>query len=209
MAAEAAGQLSVLEELLAPFGCANSQAVALALIRRFGSLRALWSASAEALGEALAPFGICAAELGAAIVAARRLAEAAAREALIGQPIDTRSDDFRHYLVRRLGSRREECVMIIYCTAAGLFIAEDFHGSGQRGATVVPLRRTVRRALDLDARRLVVAHNHPSGTAMPSAADVATTAQLRAVVEPLEIGLDDHCIVAGNAVASLRALGLV
>lgn len=148
-------------------------------------------------------------DIGAAIVAARRLSEAAARETLTGQPVDTRAEEFRHYLIRRLGMRREECVMILFFTGEGLFIAEDFYGGGQRGEAAIPLRRTVRRAFDLDARRLVIAHNHPSGTAAPSEADIATTARLRAVVEALEIGLDDHCIVAGNTIASMRAMGLV
>ncbi|MCJ2178033.1 JAB domain-containing protein [Novosphingobium album (ex Hu et al. 2023)] len=187
------------------------------MIRHFGSLRTIWSASAVALDKALAEVGGRGCEscgeggwaVGAAIVAARHLAEAAAREALVGEAVDTRTPEFRHYLVRRLGLRREECVMILYFTGEGLFIAEDFYSSGQRGEVVIPLRRTVRRAFDLDARRLVVAHNHPSGSALPSDADVAATARMRAVVEALEVGLDDHCIVAGNAIASMRSMGLM
>lgn len=149
------------------------------------------------------------AAVGAAIVAARHLAEAAARESLVGQATDTRAPEFRHYLVRRLGLRREECVMILHFTGEGLFIAEDFYTGGQRDGAVIPMRQTVRRALDLDARRLVVAHNHPSGNALPSDADIDATARLRGVVEALEIVLDDHCIVAGNAIASMRTMGLV
>lgn len=148
-------------------------------------------------------------DIGAVIVAARQLAEAAAREALTGEPIDTRTAEFRNYLVRRLGLRREECVMILFFTGEGLFIAEDFYDGGGRGNAIIPLRLTVRRALDLDARRVVVAHNHPSGTASPSNADIATTAHLRGVLESLEIGLEDHCVVAGNTIASMRAMGLV
>lgn len=147
--------------------------------------------------------------MGAAIVASRHFAEAAAREALIGEPVDTRTLEFRHYLVRRMGIRREECVMILFFTAAGLFIAEDFHDGGQRGEATIPLRRTVRRALDLDARRLVIAHNHPSGTATPSDADIAATARLHRVLHALEIALEDHCVVAGNTIASMRAMGLL
>ena len=143
------------------------------------------------------------------IVAARHLAEAAAREALVGEPVDARTPEFLQYLVRRLGMRREECVMFLYFTGEGLFIAEDFYSGGQLGEATIPLRRTVRRALDLDARRLVVAHNHPSGSATPSESDIATTARLSGLMEALEIGLDDHCIVAGNTIASMRAMGLV
>ncbi|MCJ2186021.1 JAB domain-containing protein [Novosphingobium beihaiensis] len=209
MAAEDAGQLSVLAELLFPCAGAEAEEAARRLIRHFGSLRTIWSASSEALDHALAEIGHDRAAIRAAIVAARHLAEAAAREALVGEAIDTRAAEFRHYLVRRLGLRREECVMVLFFTGEGLFIAEDFYCGGQRGEAVIPLRRTVRRAFDLDARRLVLAHNHPSGTALPSNADIAATAKLRNVTEALEIGLDDHCIVAGNAIASMRTMGLV
>lgn len=143
------------------------------------------------------------------ILAARGLAEAAARETLAGVPLDTGAREFRAYLVRRLAPQREECVMVLFFTGEGLFLAEDFYGGGGLIRSAIPLRRTVRRAFDLDARRLVVAHNHPSGIAAPSAADVAATAQLRSVTAALEIALDDHCIVAGNAVLSMRAMGLV
>lgn len=196
--------------MLEPCAGAGAEPAARRLIRRFGSLRAIWSASVEALERALASGeGEVGTEVGRAIVAARRLAEAAVREALTGTPIDIGSTEFRQYLVHRLGIRREECVMILFFTADGLFIAEDFYSGGTRGTSTIPLRRTVRRALDLDARRLVIAHNHPSVQALPSEADIAATTRLRALVESLEIGLDDHCIVAGNAVTSLRVLGMV
>lgn len=70
------------------------------------------------------------------------------------------------------------------------------------------MRHLVRRAFELDARRLVVAHNHPSGNPSPSRQDVATTERLVQVLQAVEIVLEDHCIVAGNRIASLRALGL-
>ncbi|MEE4451186.1 JAB domain-containing protein [Novosphingobium resinovorum] len=146
-------------------------------------------------------------EIAEAIIAARRLAEAASREALLGVPIQTEASAFRQYLVNRLGSRREECVLVFFFNGEGVYIAEDLYAGGRRSECLIPLRRTVRRAFDLDARRIVLAHNHPSGTANPSSDDIAATARFRQVVEPLEIRLDDHCIVAGNHVASLKAMG--
>lgn len=188
-------------------GAAAAKAVARRLIRHFGSLRTIWSASSEALREALAPGE--AVQVGAALAAARHFAEAAAREVLAGQPVDTRAPEFRNYLVRRLGVRREECVMILFFTATGLFIAEHFHDDGRSDEVRIPLRRTVRRAFDLDARRLVIAHNHPSGITTPSEADIVATTRLRGVLHALEIALEDHCIVARNSVASMRAMGLL
>lgn len=128
---------------------------------------------------------------------------------MLGVPLDTGSEAFRRYLVARLGSRREECVLVVFCNVQGIYIAEDFYIGVRRTECLIPLRPTVRRAFDLDAHRVVLAHNHPSGAARPSSDDIAATLQLRVVVEPLEIRLDDHCVVAGNHVASMKALGLL
>ncbi|WP_269085127.1 JAB domain-containing protein [Novosphingobium barchaimii] len=195
--------------LLAPYAAGRGEYFAHLLIRRFGSLRTIYSASTEALVEALADAGERRTEIAAAIVGARRLAEAASRETLLGVPIETSAPAFRRYLVNRLGSRREECVMVVFFTDEGLYIAEDLYGGGQRSEIRIPLRRTVRRAFDLDARRLIIAHNHPSGVPRASASDIAATRRFREVVEALEIRLDDHCIVAGNCVASMHAMGLL
>lgn len=161
------------------------------------------------MAEALVDAGEYSAGIAAVIVGARRLAEEASREALRGVPIETSAPAFRTYLSARLGSRREECLMAIFLTGEGLYIAEDLYAGGQRAQVCIPVRRTVRRAFDLDARRLVVAHNHPSGQPHPSKADIAATLRFRDVVEALEIDLDDHCIVAGHRVASMRAMGLL
>lgn len=99
--------------------------------------------------------------------------------------------------------------MMLFFTAEGLFLAEDFHDGADPGVARIPLRRTVRRAFDLDARRLVMIHNHPSGMSSPSDPDIAATRRLRHLLEALDIALEDHCIVAGNAVASMRDLGLL
>lgn len=163
----------------------------------------------DALRLALADAGADHAGIAEGIVAARALAEAASREAVLGVPLDTASEQFRRYLVMRLGSRREEAVLVLFFNADGIYIAEDLYAGGRRAECLIPLRRTVRRAFDLDARRLVLAHNHPSGSSRPSSGDIAATLQFRAVVEALEIALEDHCVVAGNHVSSMKSLGMV
>lgn len=98
---------------------------------------------------------------------------------------------------------------MLFFTREGLFIAEDFYAGGYRDGATVPLRRLVRRAYDLDAYGIVIAHNHPSGDPTPSDADVATTRRVRDVVEALDFCLEDHCIVARNAFASMREKGMI
>lgn len=160
---------------------------------------------AETIGEGMSGHQL----LAAAIAVARELSVLAAREALVGEPTEPDSPRLRQYLIRRLGICREECVLVLYLTGEGLFIAEDFHDGAHGSSATMPLRRTVRRAFDLDARRLVIAHNHPSGNPEPSATDIRTTRHFIDVAGALDFVLDDHIIVGGSRAVSLRDRGLI
>jgi DNA repair protein RadC len=71
----------------------------------------------------------------------------------------------------------------------------------------LPIREIVADALRLDARGVVMAHNHPSGDASPSAADREATRLLARALDPLGVRLVDHLVVTRGKVTSFRALG--
>lgn len=73
----------------------------------------------------------------------------------------------------------------------------------------VPARLIVSTALHLDARGLILAHNHPSGDPNPSEADLQATRRLVAATEALGIAVHDHLIFAAGECCSFRALGLL
>jgi len=208
-AAEETGQLSVLAQILRPVLGEGSEAAARRLILRFGSLSTIYSASAQALAEEIGEPGPNRLAIAAVIVAARDLAAVAMRETVLGHPVDLGSPAFRQYLARRISGRREECVMVLFLTGEGLFIAEDIHVGTRQSTCDLPLRRTVRRAFDLDARRLILAHNHPSGDPRPSVDDVQSTRTFRQVMAALELSLDDHFVVARGGIFSMSDNGLI
>jgi DNA repair protein RadC len=67
----------------------------------------------------------------------------------------------------------------------------------------------VRRALHHRAAAVIVAHNHPSGSNEPSAADIAVTRRLREALALVDIRLLDHFIVGEGRPLSLAARGLM
>lgn len=83
--------------------------------------------------------------------------------------------------------------------------AELFQGTID-GAEVHP-REVVRQALRCNAAAVIVAHNHPSGTTDPSAADRAVTARLKQALALVDVRLLDHIIVAGTRTLSLATSG--
>jgi DNA repair protein RadC len=83
------------------------------------------------------------------------------------------------------------------------------HVVGGRDQVVISIRTVAVDALAFGAVRVVMAHNHPSGDATPSARDVAFTRALAAGLRTLEIVLLDHLVIARDEVTSLRAVGVV
>ena len=81
------------------------------------------------------------------------------------------------------------------------------HYPGDPCGADFPLREIVRDAALYGSTAMLIAHNHPSGDASPSAADLRATGRLAAVTSALSCRLVDHLVFAGADCASLRALG--
>lgn len=148
-------------------------------------------------------------EIAPRLVAARRLVEAALREELVGTPVIATDAGFLRYVAVRIGSLAEECILAVFLTEDRLYIGSETYSGGRRGSVAIPVRRLVRRALELDARRLILAHNHPSGDPKPSRGDITATRELASLLHRLEIALDDHCIATRHTVTSMRLKGLL
>ena len=103
---------------------------------------------------------------------------------------------------------RGERLQVAYLDAGRRLIELQLHGGGANTIDL-PLRRIVAKALELQARELVIAHNHPSGDPAPSDADLRMTRQLDSVVKPLGLKLRDHLIFAGGRWTSFYAAGLL
>ena len=88
-----------------------------------------------------------------------------------------------------------------------IYSAELFHGTVD-GAEVHP-REVVRQALLHNAVVVIVAHNHPSGDAEPSAADRAVTIRLKQALALVDVRLLDHVIAAGARSLALAERGWI
>lgn len=79
--------------------------------------------------------------------------------------------------------------------------------SSDPGKVTVPIREIVRDVLTLDARLVLMAHNHPSGDHRPSADDLAVTSKLARTLDAVGVRLVDHLILGRNGGTSLRDEG--
>ncbi len=83
---------------------------------------------------------------------------------------------------------------------------ELFYGTID-SASIYP-REVAKRALYHNAAAVIFAHNHPSGVAEPSRADVQITEQLSKALALLDIRVLDHLVIGDNQVVSLAERGL-
>ena len=80
-------------------------------------------------------------------------------------------------------------------------------GEGSVNSAGVPIRRIVEVALGVNATTVVLAHNHPSGIAIPSCDDIQTTLRVAAALDAVEITLADHIVVADGDFVSMVQSG--
>lgn len=80
---------------------------------------------------------------------------------------------------------------------------------GSADAVDIPVRSIIGDAIRFDSAGIVLAHNHPSGQAMPSRSDKVATRALAVAAEAIDLTLLDHLVFAGEDCASFRRLGLL
>lgn len=106
------------------------------------------------------------------------------------------------------GAFRERC-HVVFVDSQRRQLGDASIGMGGPDVLSVRMREIFAEALRLDARGLILAHNHPSGHCCPSGSDITATRRLAQVAQALDIELIDHLIFTDGAVYSMRAGGLL
>ena len=197
-------------ELLAIFlrtGVAGKTAVGVAreLIERFGGLRPLLAAHRDTLCEQPGIGKVKYVQLQAAVEVGRRvLMERLKRGDALESPRQVEA-----FLRQKLQDRQQEVFSVIYLDNRHRVIEyEELFLGTIDGASVHP-REVVKKALGHNAAALIIAHNHPSGVAEPSAHDAAVTRRLQDALRLVEIRLLDHLVVGDGGCVSLQERGLL
>ena len=119
----------------------------------------------------------------------------------------TTSADFGRFLLPYFYGARDEMVYLLLLDAAGKVLNCKLIGHGSVNSANVPMRRVVQEVLTSNATGVVLAHNHPSGVALPSKEDADLTARLRDTLDMLQIILLDHIVIADDDFVSMRDSG--
>lgn len=116
-------------------------------------------------------------------------------------------EDCARYLMAYFFGRRNETVFLLCLDAKCKVLCCREVGEGSVNSAGISIRKIVETALGVNATTVVLAHNHPSGIAVPSGDDVQTTRRIAAALSAVDIHLADHIVVADSDYVSLVQSG--
>jgi len=194
-------EVQVLELML--FYCVPRQdtnPLAHALLNRFGSVSKVLDAPVDALKQVPG--------IGDSVATYLSLITAVGRYYLVNRAtqsdILTTIEKCGEYLLPFFHGRRNEMVYLLCLDAKCKVLACNLVGEGSVNSAGVPIRRIVEMALAANATSVLLAHNHPSGIALPSDEDKQTTKLVAMALDLVDIELVDHLVIADEDFVSLR-----
>lgn len=122
------------------------------------------------------------------------------------QSIVSKRNDVEEYLKFHFGMRKDEYVAVLFLDNGNHVIATEEIIEGTVNQCVVYPRTIFEKAMNHGASSIILAHNHPGGSLIPSEADWTITKKLHSAGIILEISLLDHIIVVRDEIVSLREM---
>ena len=182
----------------------DTNPIAHALLDRFGSLSQVLEAPVEELckvpgmGENAAVFLRLITEFGRYYLVSRNTQV----------KILTTLEKCAEYMLPFFYGRRVETVYLLCLDAKCKVLCCREIAEGSVNSAGISVRKVVETALAANATSVVLAHNHPSGVALPSGEDIQTTLRISEALSAVEVQLVDHIIVADEDYVSMVQSGI-
>ena len=181
----------------------DTNPVAHALLDRFGSLTQVLEAPVEELKKVEG--------IGQETAVFLNLIPSAGRYYLVDKTMQSRVlktiDQCGAYLLPFFFGRKVETVFLLCLDAKCKVLCCKEVGEGSVNSAGISVRKIVETALGANATAVVLAHNHPSGIAVPSHEDIQTTHRIAAALRAVDVHLVDHIVVADDDYVSMVLSG--
>jgi len=179
--------------------------IAKALLKQFGTLPALMAANPDTLRSVDG--------VGDSTVVALKLVQAAAQRMLkrevLDKPVLDSWNKVLDYCHSVMAHQREEQLRLFFLDGRNSLVADEMQSKGTVNHTPLYVREVVKRALELGASALIMAHNHPTGDPSPSRDDIALTREVRNALKAVGVSLHDHVIIGRKGHVSLRSMNVI
>jgi len=183
----------------------DTKPIAKALLAEFGNLGNIFSANIARLREVAGCGESAAIDLKIIGAAGGRIL----RSDLPKRNIFTSWDKLIAYCRSMMAFEEREQFRVLFLDKKNGLIADEILQTGTIDHTPIYPRDVVKRALDLNASSIILAHNHPSGDTAPSKQDIAMTAKLQAITAAMGIIIHDHLIIGRDGYTSFREMKLL
>lgn len=108
-----------------------------------------------------------------------------------------------------LSHEKVECFYVIALDSQSRLISAELISMGTVNETHVYTRSIIEAVIKCNARTVILAHNHPGGSLIPTKSDVETTVNIIKALNMIDVFVADHIIVAGNEYLSMSDKGLI
>lgn len=108
-----------------------------------------------------------------------------------------------------VGGKPIEEFHVLYLDGQYKLLEDQLHSTGTIDWAAVYVREIVKSALNLNAKNVVLLHNHPTPYVSFSEQDIQITQEIESALVKLDIGLYDHLLVSGDVVYSARNMNLL
>lgn len=181
----------------------DTNPIAHRLMERYGSLFAVLAApiedlkKVEGIGESAAILLLAAGQIGR---------KARLSDTDLSRPL-TNVEAAGAYLLERFAGELHEVLFQLCLDRKGKLLACKRLTDGGAASAVLDIRKVVENAILTSASTVILAHNHPSGIALPSDEDCAATTRARRALDTIGVTLADHIIVADGDFVSMAQSG--
>lgn len=110
-----------------------------------------------------------------------------------------------NYLKFNMGCLKLEQFRVLFLNKKNILLTDEVMGNGTIDQTPVYPREIVKKALFHEAGAIILVHNHPSGNADPSSADIQLTKQIVEACKVINVTVHDHVIIGNNDYYSFKS----
>lgn len=188
-------------------GIKGSSAIELAskVIEHFGSLQGVFFASQKRFMQQPGLGAVKYAQVHACFELFKRsMAEQMSRQASF-----TRAEDASDYLRAQLAQNQREVFAMLLLDSQHQLIAYREMFKGTINSAAVYPRELVKQAMEDNAAAVILAHNHPSGIAEPSQADIQITQRIKQAFALIDVVVLDHFVIGHSSAVSFAQRGLL
>lgn len=117
--------------------------------------------------------------------------------------------EMKNKLAMKFIGRQEETVAIMLLDAKGKILYDGIVNKGTVNAVDIYMRKIIELIVLYSASSIILAHNHPSGVALPSKDDIETTLSINNILKSMKVHLLDHIVVADGDYVSMNDCGML